>query len=144
MKFWSKKKTFFLLILLFGAVVHLTVCLLFINYIFVVGDIAGVLLISVFFIFFSTFIFTKKIIGFRRRLIGGVLILIFQICFFIIISIPLVVVDWMVDIVTPKFIHGDEKFGQSVVKRFQEKYKIREVNPSDILHSSYYSIGEDF
>lgn len=93
---WSKQKTFFLLILLIGVGVHILFNLL---YIYVLYDLYEkydlsfqviaetlILLIPCIFIFFSTFIFTKKNIGFLNRIAAGFMIFIFQICLFAIIT----------------------------------------------------------
>ena len=147
MKDWSKLKVFLLLILLIGTVIHLTVNLSYFSLyreLAVKGISETLFLISAFFIIFSTFIFTKKISGFLKRLFGGMIIVVFQLCLFILVSLPFFFVDGMMDFFTPEFIQGDEKFGHSVARRFYERYGIDLVETQDILHSSYYRVGEEF
>ena len=48
------------------------------------------------------------------------------------------------DLTTPKFIQGDQKFGQTVEARFADKYGIDIGDTRVISHSSYWRIGEEF
>ena len=148
LKLWSKKKTFFLLMLFIGTAINVSANLLhlFLFDTLLIGGVSyAVFLIPMLFIVFSTSIFMTKITGFLACFFGGVLVFILQICFFIIISMIFSFFKAGVgNILTPTYIQGDKKFGEVVAKRFQEKYKISESNLSNILHSSYYEIGEEF
>ena len=147
MENWSKVKIFFLLILLIGTVLHLFVNLLYFSLYqeqVTGGYYSAIFLISFIFIVFSTFIFCKKISGFMARTFGATVILLFQTFLFILTFAPFAVLDGMSEFLTPEFIQGDQKFGQSVEARFFDKYGIVIAGDKVINHSSYWQIGEEF
>ena len=140
---WSKVKVFFLLILLIGTVLHFLVNLLYFSLYQkqVIGDYSFALyLISLFFIIFATVVFCKKLSGFFKRASIAVVISLLQIFLFILTFMPFA----LFDLITPKFIQGDQKFGQTVEARFADKYGIDIGDTRVISHSSYWRIGEEF
>lgn len=140
---WSKVKVFFLLIFLIGTVLHFLVNLLYFSLYQkqVIGDYSSALyLISLFFIVFATVVFCKKLSGFLKRASIAVVISLLQIFLFILTFVPFALLDG----ITPKFIQGDQKFGQTVEARFADKYGIDIGDTRVISHSSYWRIGEEF
>ena len=143
MRDWSKVKVFFLLILLIGTVLHFLVNLLYfsLHQKQVIGDYSSALfLISLFFIVFATVVFCKKISGFLKRASIAVVISLLQILLFILTFMPFAIFG----LITPEFIQGDQKFGQTVEARFADKYGIDISGTRVISHSSYWRIGEEF
>jgi len=147
MRNWSKVKVFFLLILAIGTLLHLLVNLLYF-YLFQAHGIENyssvLFLISLLFIIFSTFAFSRKILSPFKRAFGAVVILLLQFFLFILTFAPFVILDGMSEFLTPTFVQGDQKFGQTVEARFSDKYGIELGNAKVISHSSYWSIGEEF
>ena len=147
MRNWSKVKVFFLLILLIGTVLHLLVNL---SYFFlyeekIIRDYSSVVfLISLLFIIFSTVTFCKKISGFFKRVFGAIAILLLQLFLFILTFAPFLFLDTMSEFLTPEFIQGDQKFGQTVGARFTDNYGIDLGDTKVISHSSYWRVGEEF
>lgn len=147
MRNWSKVKVFFLLILLIGTGFHLSVN---ISYFMLhesqfIKDYSNMLLLpSLVFAVFSTFVFCTKISGFFQRFFGATAIFLFQCVLFILTFMPFFLLDGFSEFITPEFIQGDEKFAQTVETRFADKYGIALGDSKVISHSSFWRVGEEF
>jgi len=102
---WSKIKVFFLLILLAGTLVHLSVNLSYFyliheplfTYLEIKDYFSALFLIPLLFIVFSTIVFTKKISGFFKRIFGALVVLLFQFLLLILTSAPFALLEEMRD-----------------------------------------------
>ena len=52
--------------------------------------------------------------------------------------------DTLLYVITPEFIRGDEKFGQTIEAKFAEEYGININDKRIISYSSYWRVNEEF
>jgi len=144
---WSKTKTILVLILIVGLLLYFLTNSV---YIYLYEDLgftnyAGfIFAIPIVFIGWSTVVFSTKFKGLTKRLLSGIVTLVFQIFLFFLITMVFITFDAFVKFVTPEFVKDETQLTTDVIERFHKKYEIRMINQTEVLHSSYYRIGEEF
>ena len=146
-KNWSRTKVLVVLMIIFGGFLHFAINIVYFSvyenpqY----TDYAGFLFsIPLLFIGWSTFVFSAKSKGFTKQLTTGIATLIFQLFLLSSVTMVFVLLDSFNQFVSPQFQKDDKQLTTDVIKRFHEKYKIADIDRTDVLHTSYYRIGEEF
>jgi len=93
---------------------------------------------------YVTTIAVRKTSGVINRIFLGVQVFLAQLVIFATISIFFVMLDSFGGFVTPEYIKNDEKLEQSLIEKYITNYGISVVGADEVLHSSYYRIGEEF
>ena len=86
--------------------------------------------------------FTLKFEGSTRRIISGIATLVFQI-FHYLSSHGICIHGLFRKICNPEYRKDDTQLTTNVIMRFHEKYEIQNIDRNDILHSSFWRIGEE-